>query len=123
MRLHCVIFVEGQSEILCTYLPQEVTIGLLKAAMLTSPGTQGFLIDGFPRELQQGRMFTKQVPIVEYIIIVQLPNTILPKSMIVIAASLPKLTACTVAIVVHLDWEWDHYLDWEWDHVSSVLLL
>ena len=79
MRLHCVIFVEGQSEILCTYLPQEVTIGLLKAAMLTSPGTKGFLIDGFPRELQQGRMFTKQVPIVEYIIIVQLPNTILPK--------------------------------------------
>lgn len=115
MRLHCVIFVEGQSEILCTYLPQEVTIGLLKAAMLTSPGTKGFLIDGFPRELQQGRMFTKQVPIVEYIIIVQLPNTILPKSMIVITASLPKLTACTVANVVHLEWEWDH--------VSSVLLL
>lgn len=48
-----------------TYLPQEVTVGLLKAAMLTSSGTQGFLIDGFPRELQQGRMFTEQVPTVE----------------------------------------------------------
>ena len=46
-------------------VPQEVTVGLLKAAMLSSPGAQGFLIDGFPRELHQGRMFTEQVLRVE----------------------------------------------------------
>ena len=64
MRLHCTLFVGGGSKNLFVsplYPPQEVTIGLLKAAMLSSPGAQGFLIDGFPRELHQGRMFTEQV--------------------------------------------------------------
>ena len=40
---------------------QEVTIGLLKSAILSKPEANGFLIDGFPRELTQAHMFEKQV--------------------------------------------------------------
>ena len=40
---------------------QEVTVGLLKAAMLDHPGSVGYLIDGFPRELNQGELFKQQV--------------------------------------------------------------
>jgi len=38
-----------------------VTVRLLKEAMLSSPGSEGFLIDGFPRELPQGKIFIDQV--------------------------------------------------------------
>ena len=40
---------------------QEVTVGLLKAAMLDHPRSVGYLIDGFPRELEQGELFKQQV--------------------------------------------------------------
>ena len=40
---------------------QEVTVGLLKAAMLDHPESVGYLIDGFPRELEQGELFKQQV--------------------------------------------------------------
>lgn len=42
-------------------VPQEVTIGLLKDAMLQNPQCPGFLIDGFPRELGQGSQFENEV--------------------------------------------------------------
>lgn len=38
-------------------VPQELTIPLLKKAMESSPDAKGFLIDGFPREISQGKMF------------------------------------------------------------------
>ena len=40
---------------------QEVTVGLLKSAMLDHPESVGYLIDGFPRELEQGELFKQQV--------------------------------------------------------------
>ena len=40
---------------------QEVTVGLLKQAILSHPEAVGFLIDGFPRELSQAPLFTQQV--------------------------------------------------------------
>ena len=40
---------------------QEVTVGLLKAAMLDHPESVGYLIDGFPRQLEQGEVFKQQV--------------------------------------------------------------
>ena len=40
---------------------QEITIGLLKTALLSRPDAVGFLIDGFPRNLQQGKLFVQQV--------------------------------------------------------------
>lgn len=45
----------------CDLLPKEVTITLLKAAMLSRPEAVGFLIDGFPRELSQAEIFESQV--------------------------------------------------------------
>ena len=45
----------------CDLLPKEVTITLLKAAMLSQPKAVGFLIDGFPRELSQAEIFESQV--------------------------------------------------------------
>lgn len=41
-------------------VPVEVTIQLLKDAMLASDGSV-FLIDGFPRALDQAEVFEKQV--------------------------------------------------------------
>ena len=43
---------------------QEVTVGLLKAAMLDHPESVGYLIDGFPRKLEQGEHFKQQVLVV-----------------------------------------------------------
>jgi adenylate kinase len=40
---------------------QEITIELLKDAMLKHPESRGFLIDGFPRELDQGYQFEQEV--------------------------------------------------------------
>ena len=121
----------------CSYPPQEVTIGLLKAAMLSSPGAQRFLLDGFPGELQQGRLFAEQVytksRVVNrllycccqswhctiYIIVCKLPNLVL----------FPKVRG----IVTYLEWEWNLpgvgmkftcsgsgiYLEWEWNRVPA----
>jgi adenylate kinase family enzyme len=40
---------------------QEITIELLKDAMLEHPDSRGFLVDGFPRELEQGHQFEQEV--------------------------------------------------------------
>ena len=40
---------------------QEVTVGLLKGAMVDNSQSVGYLIDGFPRELEQGELFKQQV--------------------------------------------------------------
>ncbi|KAL5483844.1 hypothetical protein EMCRGX_G020260 [Ephydatia muelleri] len=42
-------------------VPAEVTVGLLKQAILSHPEAVGFLIDGFPRELSQAPLFTQQI--------------------------------------------------------------
>merc|ERR1712137_17267 len=41
-------------------VPAEVTIGLLKAAIESSPATI-FLIDGFPRTIDQGQLFESMI--------------------------------------------------------------
>ena len=40
---------------------QEITIGLLEAAMLKAGDVPGFLIDGFPREINQALEFEKSI--------------------------------------------------------------
>ncbi|PFX19436.1 Adenylate kinase isoenzyme 5 [Stylophora pistillata] len=42
-------------------VPQEITIELLKDAMRQHKDCPGFLIDGFPREIQQGLQFEQEV--------------------------------------------------------------
>lgn len=46
----------------CILLVQEVVLGLMKEAMQAKAATsKGFLIDGYPRELEQGLRFEKEV--------------------------------------------------------------
>ena len=47
------------------YIVQEVTVGLLKAAMLDHSESVGYLIDGFPRELEQGKLFKQLVLVIK----------------------------------------------------------
>ena len=42
-------------------VPSEVTIGLLKNAIETTPDCEVFLIDGFPRNIYQGEKFEEEV--------------------------------------------------------------
>ncbi|KAG5462631.1 MAG: adenylate kinase-domain-containing protein, partial [Olpidium bornovanus] len=42
-------------------VPLEITLKLLKQAMLSSGPTNGYLIDGFPRQIEQAMEFEKQV--------------------------------------------------------------
>lgn len=61
--IHIIVRVECHSRPYVLYYSQRVTVRLLKEAMLSSPGSEGFLIDGFPRELPQGKIFIDQVQI------------------------------------------------------------
>ena len=47
----------------CSFF-QDVTICLLKEAMVAKADSKGFLIDGFPREIKQGKQFERQVMII-----------------------------------------------------------
>ena len=41
--------------------PPEITVTLLRQAILSNKEAVGFLIDGFPRELSQSKIFEEQV--------------------------------------------------------------
>ena len=57
----CVVYAKKYYRFFALLNSQEVTVRLLKEAILSSPGSEGFLIDGFPRELSQGKIFIEQV--------------------------------------------------------------
>ena len=42
-------------------VPPEITVTLLRQAILSNKEAVGFLIDGFPRELSQSKIFEEQV--------------------------------------------------------------
>lgn len=42
-------------------VPQDVTIALLKQALIDNSHSNGFLVDGFPREIKQGQQFEREV--------------------------------------------------------------
>ena len=43
----------------CTF--QRVILELLRVAMVGIPNTKGFIVDGFPREMEQGKEFENEV--------------------------------------------------------------
>lgn len=40
---------------------QRIVLELLRVAMVGIPDTKGFIVDGFPRELEQGKEFENEV--------------------------------------------------------------
>ena len=45
------------------YSFQRVILELLRVAMVGNPNTKGFIVDGFPREMEQGKEFENEVSI------------------------------------------------------------
>lgn len=45
---------------------QRVILELLRVAMVGNPNTKGFIVDGFPREMEQGKEFENEVSITFY---------------------------------------------------------
>jgi adenylate kinase family enzyme len=55
---------------------QEAVLQLLKEAIQNSADTsEGFLIDGYPRELEQGKRFEAEIGPVELVIYLQVSNS------------------------------------------------
>ena len=55
-------------------VPQDVTICLLKQAMSDNADTNGFLIDGFPREIQQGVSFGNEICLAQMVLYFDCPD-------------------------------------------------
>ncbi|EDO38864.1 predicted protein, partial [Nematostella vectensis] len=49
-------------------VPNGIILELLRLAMVKQPNTTGFLIDGFPRELEQGLEFEKELALCELLL-------------------------------------------------------
>lgn len=63
-------------------VPQDVTICLLKEAMLERSDSKGFLIDGFPREIKQGKQFERQVAFAKLILNYDCPDEVLTERLL-----------------------------------------
>ena len=42
-------------------VPAETTVALLKKAIDSNPDAKGFLVDGFPRKIDQAELFEQEV--------------------------------------------------------------
>ncbi len=62
-------------------VPMEITISLLKEAMLKSAGNR-FLIDGFPRQMDQAIAFEKQVCESKFVLFFDCPESELLKRLL-----------------------------------------
>ena len=51
----------GKAPIMINGFFQRIVLELLRVAMVGIPNTKGFIVDGFPRELEQGKEFENEV--------------------------------------------------------------
>ncbi|KAJ1663786.1 bifunctional uridylate/adenylate kinase [Coemansia sp. RSA 1813] len=58
-------------------VPHEVTIGLLRNAMMKHPECDRFLIDGFPRNLKQAKAFEDTVCVAKKVLYFECPESVL----------------------------------------------
>ncbi|KAJ1818043.1 bifunctional uridylate/adenylate kinase [Coemansia sp. RSA 2675] len=58
-------------------VPHEITIGLLRNAMMDHPGCDRFLIDGFPRNLEQAKAFEDTVCKAKKVLYFECPEAVL----------------------------------------------
>lgn len=49
-------------------IPMRVILELLRVAMVNIPNTKGFIVDGFPRELEQGKEFENEIASCEFVL-------------------------------------------------------
>lgn len=63
-------------------VPMEVTIGLLRNAMVGEPNATGFLIDGFPRKMDQAEAFEDTVAKAKFVLFFDCPEEILEKRLL-----------------------------------------
>ena len=42
-------------------VPNKIVLDMIKEAMLANPDAEGFIIDGYPRQINQGLEFEKEV--------------------------------------------------------------
>ena len=48
---------------------QRVILELLRVAMVNIPNTKGFIVDGFPREIEQGKEFENEVSMATFLLL------------------------------------------------------
>lgn len=49
-------------------IPTRVILELLRVAMVNIPNTKGFIVDGFPREIEQGKEFENEIAACEFVL-------------------------------------------------------
>lgn len=49
-------------------IPTRIVLELLRVAMVGTPNTKGFIVDGFPRELEQGKEFENEIAACEFVL-------------------------------------------------------
>lgn len=49
-------------------IPSRIVLELLRVAMVGIPNTKGFIVDGFPRELEQGKEFENEIAACEFVL-------------------------------------------------------
>ncbi|KAI1119873.1 adenylate kinase-domain-containing protein [Nemania abortiva] len=59
--------------------PKEITVGILKSYILAAAreGTDLFILDGFPRNLEQAQYFEEIIGPIEFVIVLECPDAIL----------------------------------------------
>jgi len=67
-------------------VPSEVTIGLLKDAIAETTTTDTFLIDGFPRNIDQGEEFESTITKCRFVIFLEAPQGIMQQRILKRAA-------------------------------------
>ncbi|KAJ3021637.1 hypothetical protein HKX48_008118 [Thoreauomyces humboldtii] len=63
-------------------VPMHVTIGLLSAAMEKAAPSEGFLIDGFPRQLDQAEAFEKEIHSCKFVLYFECSDELLEKRLL-----------------------------------------
>lgn len=53
--------VQFSNKKICLNVFQRIILELLRVAMVGIPNTKGFIVDGFPREMEQGKEFENEV--------------------------------------------------------------
>ncbi|KAJ7339397.1 hypothetical protein OS493_005792 [Desmophyllum pertusum] len=49
-------------------IPTRIILELLRVAMVAIPNTKGFIVDGFPREMEQGKEFENEIASCEFVL-------------------------------------------------------